>query len=70
MTDREITLKEQIACVKRELTMRDIGYPRLVLSEKMKSAKAKREIAAMRAVLQTLMQLEAGAEFRREGKAP
>ena len=62
-----ITLKEQIACVKRELTMRGIVYPRRVAVGKMKPVEAEREVAAMRAVLRTLMDLEAGETFRRDG---
>lgn len=47
-------LTDQIACVKREIAMRERVYPRWVAAGKMKQEKADAEIAAMRAVLATL----------------
>lgn len=49
-----MTLEEQIKSVEREITMRERVYPRWVAAGKMKQEKALFEIAAMRAVLETL----------------
>lgn len=49
-----ITIPAQIACVERELRMREHVYPRRVADGKMSEAKAREELAAMRAVLATL----------------
>jgi hypothetical protein len=49
-----ITLGAQIACVEREIGMREHVYPRRVADGKMSQAKADDELAAMRAVLATL----------------
>jgi hypothetical protein len=59
MTDLErmqrlIDLPKQIACVQREIGFRERVYPRWVAAGKMKQEKANYEIAAMRAVLETL----------------
>jgi hypothetical protein len=51
---RGMTLEEQIKSVEREITMRERVYPRWVAAGKMKQEKALFEIAAMRAVLETL----------------
>lgn len=48
------TLAEQVACVRREIAMRERVYPRQVGAGKMKQAAADREIAVMRAVLATV----------------
>jgi len=48
------TLDEQIACVEREIRMRERVYPRWVEAKKMSQAKADHEIACMRAALKTL----------------
>jgi hypothetical protein len=47
-------LPEQIACVKRELGMREHVYPRRVSDGRMAQADANRELLTMRAVLVTL----------------
>ncbi len=49
-----VAIEDQIACVKREITMRVRVYPRWVGSGKMTRSLADREIANMRAVLATL----------------
>lgn len=59
-----IPIADQIACVKRELTMRGQVYSRQVATGRMKQARATHEIETMRAVLQTLMAVQAGEEFR------
>jgi hypothetical protein len=64
----EINIDQQIACVKRELTMRGTVYTHQVARGKMKSADATREIETMRAVLQTLLHVQAGAQFRETGR--
>ena len=48
------TVSEQIACIERELKMRQRVYPRWVSTGKMKQASADKEMAAMEAVLKTL----------------
>src|SRR5260370_41456309 len=54
----EILIADQIRCVRREIVMREFVYPRRVSSAKMKQETADRELAAMRAVLATLEELE------------
>jgi hypothetical protein len=49
-----ITMLDQIACVKREIAMRERVYPRWVESKKMSQQKADKEIETMRTVLITL----------------
>lgn len=49
-----ISLQEQIACVQREIGMRERVYPRWVEAKRMSQEKADKEIAAMKAVLETL----------------
>jgi hypothetical protein len=51
-----VRLEQQIACVLREIAMRERVYPNWVRSGRMKQDKADHEIAAMRAVLETLKQ--------------
>jgi hypothetical protein len=50
-----VSLADQIACVKRELAMRDRAYPKFIAAGRMTQQKADSEIAAMRAVLETLL---------------
>lgn len=50
----EITYTDQIACVARELAMRERVYPKFVASGRMTDDKAARELACMRAVLETI----------------
>jgi hypothetical protein len=48
------SLAEQILAVEREIRMREQVYPRRVAAAKMSQKAADREIATMRAVLDTL----------------
>lgn len=52
-----VGLSEQIECVRREIALRERVYPRWVSAGKMTQVKANDEIAAMRAVLATLVSL-------------
>ena len=60
MTDLslDIPLSVQIACVEREIRMREQVYPRWVQAKKMSQTRADGEIAAMRAVRETLLRLQ------------
>lgn len=49
-----VPLSSQIACVEREIAMRERVYPRWVVERRMTQAKADAEIEAMRAVLATV----------------
>lgn len=49
-----VPLKDQIACVEREIAMRRRVYPRWVESGKLKQGEADEEIRRMEAVLETL----------------
>lgn len=64
----EITLEQQIACVERELGMREKVYPRWVNKHppKMTPKTAEHELAAMRAVRESLIALRS----QRDGAAP
>jgi hypothetical protein len=53
-----MTLRQQIACLKREIALRKNVYPKWVESGKMRSSEADYEIEAMTAALHTLMQAE------------
>jgi hypothetical protein len=53
-----IPFADQIACVRREIAMRERVYPKWVNAGRMKAEAAEREIAAMRAVLETLSSLQ------------
>lgn len=58
MTDLlPISLEDQIACVKRELRLRTITYPKWVAAKRLRQDAADREIAVMTAVLETLQML-------------
>lgn len=59
----DVPLAEQIWCVRREINMRERVYPRWVLARRMSQHQADRELAAMRAVLATLLELEQLAGF-------
>jgi hypothetical protein len=48
------SLIDQVACVKREIEMRERVYPRWIGKRHMTQEKADLELAAMRAVLATL----------------
>lgn len=52
-----VPLETQIVCVEREIRQRHRVYPRLVERGTMKQHQADAEIAAMNAVLQTLLAL-------------
>jgi len=52
----EISLDQQIACLKREIALRKNVYPKWVQSRGMKQEDADREIAAMTAALHTVME--------------
>lgn len=59
MTDLfPVTLPAQIACVEREIRMRQSVYPRWLAAKKMSEAKAEAEIAAMQAVLASMQRFE------------
>lgn len=51
------SLIEQVACVQREIAMREVVYDRRVGAGKMSRAIADRELETMRAVLATLLSL-------------
>jgi hypothetical protein len=53
-----IPFADQIACVRREIAMRERVYPKWVNAGRMKAKAAEREIAAMRAVLEILLSLQ------------
>lgn len=46
--------QELLACVQREIGLRERVYPRFIQSGKIKADKAEYELAAMRAVLEKL----------------
>jgi hypothetical protein len=54
-----ITLEEQIAEARRELALRRKCYPQWVKSGKLDMEQAYHQLAAMEAILRTLMRLEA-----------
>jgi hypothetical protein len=58
-----ITLSDKIACVAREVRIRESVYPKWVAAGKMKQEAADREIAVMAAVL-------AGLEAERAAAVP
>ena len=53
-----VSIADQIACVKREIAMRESAYPKWVANGKMKQEKADAEIATMKAVLETVHDVE------------
>lgn len=55
-----VSLKDQIACARRELAIRDKVYPRRVQTGDMTEAAMKKELAAMSAIIDTLERLERG----------
>lgn len=58
-----ISLSEQIVCISRQITRISMNARASELPEVV------REIATMRAILQTLIKLRAAEKFREEGKA-
>jgi hypothetical protein len=53
-TPMQTPYTEQLACVERELALREKVYPRWVRDNRMPKSSADREIRAMRAVVETL----------------
>lgn len=51
-----ISISEQIACIKREIAMRERNYPKWVAAGRMKETDSARELERIRAVLDTLEQ--------------
>jgi hypothetical protein len=66
MSDNRVTLREQIRCVERELTMRSRVYAGLVDRRKMTPHEAEREITTMGQVLKTLQACEQLADVLEE----
>lgn len=62
------TIAQQIACVKREIAMRERVYPKWVASGRMKPEAAEREIATMTAVLRSLEEIEGGKDGVRQAR--
>ena len=56
----EISLDQQIACVKRELALRRNVYAKRIANNVMKPIQADFEMAAMTAVLRTLLDIDTG----------
>jgi len=56
----DITIDEQIACVRRELAMRQRVYPKWVAGGRMKQADADKELERMQAVHDTLSDVKRG----------
>lgn len=54
-----VSLDDQIACVRREIGLRERVYPKWVAAGKMKADAADQEIARMRAVIETLESVRA-----------
>lgn len=54
-----IPLSAQVECVRREIHMREKAYPRWVGQRRLTQKKADEELAAMRAVLETVERLAA-----------
>lgn len=59
-----ITISQQVACVRREISMRKRVYPRWVQAEKMTQAQADEQLACMEAVRETLEKLQADEKAR------
>ena len=58
-----VTLTQQVACVEREIAMRQRCYPRWISGGTMTQAKADEEIRNMKAVRQTLEEIEEEGRF-------
>lgn len=54
MTDDDIPMGEQLACAMRELALRRVKYPKLCAAGTMPVKDARREIARMAAIVETL----------------
>ena len=59
MTDNAITIEQMIACVEREIGMRERVYPRWVEQKKLLQTTADQELARMRAVRDLLLNVQA-----------
>jgi hypothetical protein len=55
-----VSIDDQIACVERELAMREKMYPRWIKQHKMTPQGMDREMGRLRAVLCTLVAVRAG----------
>ena len=55
----EVTLEDQITAVEREIKLREAHYPRWVRDHKLTQKTADLEIARMRAVRETLVNIRA-----------
>ena len=53
-----IPIDEQVKCVEREIGMRERVYPRWIEAKRMTQKKADQELEAMRAVLETLQNIQ------------
>lgn len=53
-----VSLDEQIACLEREIRVREACYPKWVAEKRMLQKKADHELAAMRAVLTTVKSIK------------
>lgn len=62
----EIDLTRQIACVRREVSMRKRVYPRWVQNAKMTQEEADRQLQTMEAVQATLEQLRDAEKAKQE----
>lgn len=51
------SLREQIACVKREIAIRERVYPKWIESKRITADQCRNEIECMKAVLDTLQKL-------------
>lgn len=51
----DVTTADMVACIKRELAMRENVYPKWVRSGRMKASDADREVRRMRGVLKRLL---------------
>jgi hypothetical protein len=52
------TLAEQVACVRREIALRERVYPNWVAAGRMKQTEATCQLETMRAVLETVIKVE------------
>lgn len=53
----KVPMTDQVACVNREIAMRERAYPKWVTAGRMTQKKAEQEIRAMKAVQETLLEL-------------
>ncbi len=61
-----MTLDDEIACIEREIAMRQSVYPRWIELNEMAEAKARHELNAMQAVLSRLLAIRAAQTAERE----